>query len=482
MRRLAAVLVIGLMLLPALAMPVSAHPLGNFTVNRSSALEIGPGTASMRYVLDLAEIPTLQELSAAGLSSTPTAAERATLLAAKAPGLVEGLSLSLDGTPVEWRIRSSSLDLLPGQAGLWTLRLVLDLTASPNRVDGPLEYHDRTFAGRTGWHQVILRGVGDTGLRQSSAPTADMTNELRQYPTDPSISPPDINSASAFVVAGGGANSASGTGTSATVPRLGVEGASDQLTAFLRAGPLSNIAGLLGALLIAAALGAFHAVTPGHGKTVMAAYLVGARGTRQQALLLGLSVAVSHTLGVLVLGAVILAASSLFAPERVYPYLSAASGLIVLGIGLWLVRTRIQRHDGHGHTHGPAAAHGHDHEHEHGKSSDAGLGWKSLVVLGLSGGIVPSASALLLLLAAVNVHQIGFGIVLIAVFGLGMAVVLVGVGMTLVGAGALATRRLARYRLAPALLARLPLMTAVVVLIFGVGITVQAVAQLLPKG
>ncbi len=480
MRRLAAVLVIGLMLLPALAMPVSAHPLGNFTVNRSSALEIGPGTASMRYVLDLAEIPTLQELSAAGLSSTPTAAERATLLAAKAPGLVEGLSLSLDGTPVEWRIRSSSLDLLPGQAGLWTLRLVLDLTASPNRVDGPLEYHDGTFAGRTGWHQVILRAVGDTGLRQSSAPTTDMTNELRQYPTDPSISPPDINSASAFVLAGGGASSASGTGASATVPRFGVEGASDQLTAFLRAGPLSDVAGLLGALLIAAALGAFHAVTPGHGKTVMAAYLVGTQGTRQQALLLGLSVAVSHTLGVLVLGAVILAASSLFAPERVYPYLSAASGLIVLGIGLWLLRTRIQRHDGHGHTHGPVAAHGHHHDHD--KSSDAGLGWKSLVVLGLSGGIVPSASALLLLLAAVNVHQIGLGIVLIAVFGLGMAAVLVGVGMTLVGAGALAARRLARYRLAPTLMARLPLLTAVVVVVFGVGITVQAVAQFLPRG
>jgi len=114
--------------------------------------------------------------------------------------------------------------------------------------------------------------------------------------------------------------------------------------------------------------------------------------------------------------------------------------------------------------------------------SGAGLGWKSLVVLGLSGGIVPSASALLLLLSAVSFHQIGFGMALIAVFGLGMAAVLVGVGMALVGAGALAARRLARYPLAPALLARLPLFTALVVVVFGVGITIQAVAQLLPKG
>ncbi len=466
----------------ALGSTASAHPLGNFTVNRSSALQIGPSSVSLRYVLDLAEIPTLQELSAAGLSPTPTAAERATFLTAKAPGLVGGLALSLGGTPVDWRIQSSSLDLLPGQAGLSTLRLVLDLTASPSRVDGPLEYHDSTFAGRTGWHQVIVRGVGGVSLGQSSAPTADPTNELRQYPTDPLISPPDVNGANAFVLAGGGVSSATSTGATGTIPRFGVDVASDELTAFLRAGPLSNLAGLLGALLIAAGLGAFHAITPGHGKTVMAAYLVGTRGTRRQALLLGLSVAISHTLGVLVLGGVILVASSLFAPERVYPYLSAASGLIILGVGLWLLRGRIGPREGHGHTHGPDEAHGRHHDHDHARPLETALGWKSLVVLGLSGGIVPSASALLLLLAAVNFHQVGFGIVLIAVFGLGMAAVLVGVGMTLVGAGALAARRLAGYRGAPALMARLPLLTAAVVVVFGVGITFQAVAQLLPKG
>lgn len=459
----------------------SAHPLGNFTVNRSSALQISPGVVSLRYVLDLAEIPTLQELSAAGLGSTPSAAERDALLAAKTPEIVAGLSLTIAGAPVTWRPQGSSLELLPGQAGLSTLRLVLDLVASPERVAGALEYHDATFPGRTGWHQVLLQSTGGLALQQSSVGATDTTNELRQYPSDLTKSPPDVSLATAVIVSGSASSAVGGSG-GASVPRFGVDVASEELTAFLRAGSLTNVAGLLGALLLAAALGGFHAVTPGHGKTVMAAYLVGTRGTRRQALLLGLSVAVSHTIGVLVLGALILGASSLFAPERIYPYLSAASGLIILGIGLWLLGARLRDGRGHGHTHGPNGGHDHEHGNDPGRAAGKGLGWQSLVALGLSGGIVPSASALLLLLAAVNFHQIGFGVVLIAVFGLGMAAVLVGVGMTLVGAGALASRRLAGNALASRLMTRLPLGTAVVVVLFGVGISIQALAQLLPKG
>src|SRR5207245_488249 len=180
-------------------------------------------------------------------------------------------------------------------------------------------------------------------------------------------------------------------------------------------------------------LGAFHALTPGHGKTVMAAYLVGTRRTHRQALFLALSVALSHTAGVLGLAVLTLAGSAVLAPERAYPYLSTASGAVVVALGAWMVATRF-RH-----------AHAHRHAHEHERPTTA-LGWRSLATLGLAGGLVPSASALVLLLGAISLHRSELGLVLVVAFGVGMAAVLVGVGQALVGARGLAERRLAEHR------------------------------------
>jgi ABC-type nickel/cobalt efflux system permease component RcnA len=225
---------------------------------------------------------------------------------------------------------------------------------------------------------------------------------------------------------------------------------------------------LLAALLLALGLGAFHALTPGHGKTVMAATLVAARGTRAQALFLALAVAVSHTIGVLGLAALTLAGSALLAPERVYPYLSLLSGALVVALGAWLVAARAR--------HALAHRHGHTHAHQAGAS---GLGWRSLAGLGLAGGLVPSASALVLLLGAISLQRPLLGLVLVVVFGLGMAAVLVGVGQLLVGARALAEHRIiAHARLGHAL--RLaPMGAAIAVLVVGLGMTAQALALLI---
>src|SRR5207248_722005 len=195
------------------------------------------------------------------------------------------------------------------------------------------------------------------------------------YPQDLLSSPLDMRAGVVDIgvgdAVGGAARDATPAGAS------GPERPVDPVTSLIAGADLSAL-GVLIALLVACGLGVVHAVSPGHGKTVIAAYLVGTNGSRRQALVLGLVVALSHTAGVLVLGAVTLAASTAVAPERLYPYLSTAAGVIVLFIGATLVRNRIR-----------SRRHGHVHTHEH---ATGRLGWRPLLALGFSGGIVPSAS------------------------------------------------------------------------------------------
>jgi ABC-type nickel/cobalt efflux system permease component RcnA len=194
-------------------------------------------------------------------------------------------------------------------------------------------------------------------------------------------------------------------------------------------------------MAVALGLGVLHALAPGHGKTVMAAYLVGSRGTLRQAVGLGAAVAVSHTLGVLVLGVVALVATSSFAPDALFPVLSTASGLILVGVGMamfvrfWRRRSH-QQTDGAEHQHHDHEHHDHDHHHhDDDVLFDGRSGWKVLAALGLSGGMVPSTSAVVLLLAAINLGKVATGILLIALFGIGMAGTLIGAGLAVVTAG-----------------------------------------------
>jgi nickel/cobalt exporter len=177
---------------------------------------------------------------------------------------------------------------------------------------------------------------------------------------------------------------------------------------------------VLASLLASAVLGAGHALTPGHSKTRMGAYLVGSRGTALHAIALRLSVTVWHTLGIVVLAAIILQARDI-APELFNTVAPVVSGLTVIAIGGWL---HGQRHK-HGHSHG-------SNSHDDVAPPDAPIGWRSVFVLGLAGGLIPSTNALIILLAAINRDRPAYGLVLVIAFGLGMAVVLGGVGLALV--------------------------------------------------
>jgi ABC-type nickel/cobalt efflux system permease component RcnA len=211
---------------------------------------------------------------------------------------------------------------------------------------------------------------------------------------------------------------------------------------------------VLASLAVALFWGAAHALSPGHGKTIITAYLVGGRGTPRDAALLGLIVTVTHTVGVFALGLVTLLLSHFIVPEQLYPGLNLASGLLVVGIGVSVLRSRF-RHRAHHHHH--------DHEHE--------LGRRSLLAVGISGGLLPCPSALVVLLAAISLHRIGFGLLLIVAFSAGLALTITGIGL----AAVLARSAFGRVAFDGRALSLLPTLSALVIVIAGVGMTVRAV-------
>ncbi|MBD1997584.1 sulfite exporter TauE/SafE family protein [Leptolyngbya sp. FACHB-541] len=179
---------------------------------------------------------------------------------------------------------------------------------------------------------------------------------------------------------------------------------------------------MLSGMGIALLAGAGHALSPGHGKTMVAAYLVGSRGTPQQAILLGLVTTLTHTISVFALGILALLLSRYVLPERLYPFLSLLSGLMVCGVGFWLLDRFLNPIPDHHHTH----HHSIDHTHH---SYDSQVTLQSLLALGIAGGIIPCPSALVLLLSAIALHQTAYGLLLVCAFSSGLAVVLVSIGL-----------------------------------------------------
>jgi ABC-type nickel/cobalt efflux system permease component RcnA len=233
---------------------------------------------------------------------------------------------------------------------------------------------------------------------------------------------------------------------------------------------------LLLLLLAAAGWGAVHALSPGHGKTMVAAYLVGTRGTARQAVALGATVTVSHTVGVFGLGAVTLGLSQWVLPETLYPWLTLVSGLMILAVGAAVLNGRLRAWRGaaaNHHHHDGGHVHGHDHGHGHDHAAPRDLTGRSLVALGASAGIIPCPSALVVLLAAVAQHEIALGLLLIVAFSLGLASTLTAVGLLVVRASRLLERATRARRAAVAL----PAVSALVIVGAGLLLTVQAAGR-----
>ena len=479
-RRCLTVVVTVMIVLTALGGPVLAHPLGNFTTNTFARLRIQPERVAVDYVVDLAEIPALQAIQGVAGADDELSAQEAQRYGTRRCGeLLTGLRLRVDGQDVALEVAQAQVSQLAGQAGLTTLRLECALRgpALSAPAGAVLTYTDTNLAERIGWREVIAVEEGRS-ISSSDVPSSSVSDALRAYPKAQISSPLDVTSAQ--VVLGDGPG-----GVSAAVPppaqdRAGlVERITTAFTQLVASRRLTVGFGLF-AFLVALVLGALHALAPGHGKTVMAAYLVGRQGTGHEALLLGVTVAVTHTTGVLLLGLVVSASQSL-APERLYPILGAASGVLFAIVGATMLRQALaaRRSGGHGHGHG----HGHDHDHDSGghghthpdAAAQRGVGWRGVVVPGLAGGLVPTPSALVVLLGGVAIGRAWFGVLLVVLYGLGMAATLVGAGYLLLRARTRFQRQRQGRRPRLAVLgAALPVVSAVLITVGGVIIAARS--------
>ncbi|WP_432195858.1 nickel transporter [Streptomyces sp. bgisy027] len=541
--------------------PASAHPLGNFTVNRYDGLVLAPGELRVHHVEDLAEIPATQakpDIEKAGM--TAWARQRCESAA-------RGSEVTVAGRTVELTLKSSHARVRPGQAGLDTLRVECRLSASVSEgATVALGFRSAGAESGPGWREITARGDRMT-LTASDVPKTSVSGELTRYPEELLSSPADTASASLRVRPGGPAlaESEQDAPAASVLPR-GADRWTRALDDLVSRHELTfGFAAL--ALVIAVFLGAMHALAPGHGKTIMAAVATarGGRARLKDVMPLAASVTVTHTLGVVALGLLITAGSA--AAPSVITWLGLASGALVLAAGATLVRRawHIRKH-GHGHGHGHGHSHDHDHDHEHphdhGDHGDHGdhphehthdhdrepvlvaahthtptetptatrplahthvpahadphshphphphnpthkhgllththggfshthstaPTLRGTILLGFAGGLVPSPSAVVVLVGAAALGKAWFGLLLVVAYGVGLALTLTAAGFAVVKLGTGVTRVLDRrprwtaHPVTTFLRRTAPLASALLVVLLGAGLVFKGAASVL---
>ncbi|MBA3382851.1 MAG: High-affinity nickel-transporter, partial [Actinobacteria bacterium] len=440
-----ALAILGLLVVPAVA---TAHPLGNFTTNQYVEVIASGDRLYVVAVLDLAEIPTFQA------KAERDRLGRAPYASSLAATLRRGLELRVDGAPRRLTEIRHRLAFPPGVASLRTTRLevVLDGGTSGSDATATVEISNSAFASRIGWKELVVRAERGAELASSTVPTASVSDRLRAYPKSLLKSPLNLTSASVRVEGGD---------TTGVEPRLSSEpisapmrdaGAGTGGFASLIERDDLSIGFVLVALVLALFWGAAHALTPGHGKAIVAAYLMGTKGRPRDALALGGIVTVTHTIGVFALGIATLALSEFIVPEDLYPWMNLISAILVVSVGVVVVRQRVlaargrdsgHHHHHHGsddHHHHGHGHHGHSHadmtpeEHARAHLPAPGSGKRGLIAVGISGGLLPCPTALVVLLAAISLHRVAFGLVLIVAFSIGLASVISAIGLIAIGA------------------------------------------------
>ncbi|HEX8766585.1 MAG TPA: sulfite exporter TauE/SafE family protein [Candidatus Acidoferrum sp.] len=501
---------LGLIVFPP---PSSAHPMGNFSISHYADIRIEQGFIELRYLIDMAEIPTFQEMQQNNFDARADDQRAQAYLSKQGEVFKEGLLITLNGQPLPLHIASQDILFSPGSGNLPTMKFGLiyraKVTDACILTRCELEYHDANFPSRVGWKEVITSAGHGVTIESRSVPSQDRSSQLSNYPTDLINSPPqDVGAKivySAEKTLGGMpsviARTKNGTTPSltahqhaasanmmdkpaaASVPvtsQFAESSQALQLKPNQQGTPRSSFTQLVGtkeislgiallAALISAGLGALHALEPGHGKTIVAAYLVGSRGTGKHALLLGTIVTAAHTAGVYLLGFITIYAQKYILPERIYPFLGVLSGVLIAGMGCYLL---LQRYLGaeFSHTHDYTAAAGGELARNPQTQRSRTVSVRQLVVLGITGGVIPCPAALVVLLSAVALHRTVFGLYLIVAFSLGLATVLIAMGMVTVYAGRLMSRL---HLEGPFLQKWLPMGSAAMITFLGCGIALR---------
>jgi nickel/cobalt exporter len=444
-KRLLLPLALVLALLALLAPVVAqAHPLGNFTINRFARAEVAGHRLYVRYVLDMAEIPTY---AARQEGVDPDAYARR---------IAAGLHVTLGSRPVGLVRVAHALAFPPGVGGLHTMRLELIFRGPAVDVRTRLSINDANYADRIGWKEIVV------GARTRSA-----SGELRGYPKSLLQSPLNVTSAAAMVAPTHDPVPSLTRGAALAAPDRVADSGFTRLIARDRPSALVILASVAAALF----WGAAHALSPGHGKTIVTAYLIGRRGTARDAAALGAIVTVTHTIGVFALGLVTLALSQWIVADRLYPWINLVAGLLVVAIGVAVLRARVAHAFAHRRGHEHAHEHHHHHaHHDHGHE----ISRRSLLAVGISGGMLPCPSALVVLLAAISLHRVAFGLALIVAFSVGLALSITGLGLV-----AVAAKHVFARRSFDGILVRvLPAVSALVILAAGVAMTARALPGL----
>lgn len=546
-----------LILLALLLVPISrcfAHPMGNFSVNHYARLTFRQDGIEVQYFIDLAEIPTYQELQQYNIAPSD-AASLELYLKLRGAELARGLSLRIDGRQVPLHSVSQGVIFPPGAGGLPTMKLGYTFRAAyPGAaVAGNVTYADNNYAGHAGWKEIIVQGPPSL-LLATSASSIDRSAGLSNYPTDMLNSPPqDLTATLRIAIPGAPQSAKQSQATTAAAANRPANALSSTITAISRKhtskpaggkhsapmhwhaaavtpaspqpspvvpmqleanrqgtardrfteawcrmmspGTAMSLWFLLTAALISMGLGALHAMEPGHGKTIVAAYLVGSKGTARHAFLLGLIVTVAHTASVFALGAITLYASRYILPEQLYPWLGLLSGLTIAALGGYMFLRRWTGEEmEHAHTGGEMYVHWFSSKGKQpasmdpfappettlqsgaaaaASSSTKTLSLLQLFTLGITGGIIPCPAALVVLLSAIALHRIHLGFFLITCFSVGLAAVLISFGFLMV----YARRFMGRWQMdGPWTRRWLPVASAAIMTILGVAIAIRAFA------
>jgi nickel/cobalt exporter len=520
-------------LLLGLPISVIGHPMGNFSVSHYARFDVRPHAVGLTYALDLAEIPTFELLQSWKIDGHDRAAvvERANK---QAPEWLSGVTVTVNGRPAPVRFQGVDSVVSDGAGGMQVLRVTI-AASLPGVSGGALDYRDSNYPSRAGWKEIVVVPHDGASLEKSTVTAQDRSRGLSSYPATATAAPPQETAASfqwspdppamqQLTVARQSVYPPAASPASASYSDQQQSNASgtvvrgDYLSRMLHGGEISFGMLLIG-VCVAFGLGAMHALSPGHGKTIVAAYLVGSRGTLRHALFLGGMVTFTHTISVFALGIGVLFFQKYVVPEQVIPVLGAISGLSIVVIGAILLyqRTKTLATHGPGHTHDHAHEHGHthdhahthdhghehvhnhDHDHEHGHTHDHAhthphvhshgggrphshvpegkLTWASLIALGASGGLVPCPSALVLLLSAVALGRVGLGLILLVGFSAGLAIVLMAIGALVLYAKNLLPERAVA---AAPVLRYLPVFSAVVVIVLGLLMTGVSIGWIQP--
>ena len=465
-------LIVSLVIAAALAwldvLPAAAHPLGNFTINHLARVRIDGDRLSIRYVVDMAEIPTFQVMHERSIEGSQRAARFAQWGRDEVNLITAGLEVRSDAHALSLSAAVPQVSTRPGAGGLPTLYFVDEFQARLRSARAPatIVINDRVYEGRIGWKDIVV------------APQREPTNELRSYPSALLGSPRSITAARVSLGRAGRIVSVEESGAAPAAPAGSTSQARSNLLSDMLAKGAASPGLVFLTLLIAVGLGALHALEPGHGKTLLAVSLVGARATSRQALILAGALTLAHTAGVLALGLVLLALAQWIVPENVYPHISFISGTFVAALGAFALSRYVKARRGAPHAH-VAGEHVHEGAHHgahtHDLPGNAPLSFRSVVLIAMSGNIAPCPAALVVLLTALSLHQVGYGLLVVVAFSIGLAAVLTGLGIAVVrGASWLSNQRgfdrITRFG---------PLVTAAIICMIGAVMMSKASATIL---